>query len=82
MPKGGKRTGAGRPPGIPNPNAGRPGTWFRAEKGQALIHERETIGGQKFYKPELWTVLSVSEREIEFQCGNDIIVVRWPEEDD
>jgi hypothetical protein len=63
-------------------NRGRPAVWFRAEKEQVFIHERETIGGQKFYKPELWRVLSVSENEIEFQCGDDIIVIRRPNEYD
>lgn len=42
--------------------------------------ERETIGGQQFFKPELLTVLSVSENEIEFQVGDDIIVIRRPNE--
>lgn len=61
--------------------SGRKAMWFRAEKEQIFIHERETIGGE-IRKPELWRVLSVSENEIEFQCGNDIIVIRRPEDDD
>lgn len=61
--------------------AGRPKEWFQARKGQQLIVERETIGGE-ICKPEFWTVLSVSEREIEFQIDNDIIVIHWPEEDE
>jgi hypothetical protein len=60
---------------------GRHAIWFKAVRGQTFIHERETIGGE-IYKPELWRVLSVSEDEIEFQCGDDIIVIRKPEEDD
>lgn len=62
--------------------AGRPATWFRAEKDQKLIHERQTFDTNPNFINEVWKVLSVSEKEIEFQCGNDIIVVRWPEEDD
>jgi len=61
------------------PNAGRKAKWFKAEREQTFMMERETIGGQKFFKPELWRVLSVSESEIEFQCGDDIIVIRLPE---
>lgn len=62
--------------------AGRKATWFRAVKDQKLIHERQSLDTDPKFINEVWTVLSVSEREIEFQCGNDIIVVRWPEEDD
>lgn len=62
--------------------SGRPGTWFRAEKEQKLIHERQTLDTNPNFTNEVWTVLSVSEKEIEFQCGNDNIVVRWPEEDE
>ncbi len=58
--------------------AGRKEEWFKARRGQVIVHERETIGGE-IRKPEQWTVLSVSEREIEFQCGDDIIVIRWSE---
>ena len=45
--------------------------------------ERQTIGGpDPFHPPEPWTVLSVSDGELEFQCGNDIIVLRLPDTDD
>ena len=43
--------------------------------------ERETIGGE-IRKPELVKVLSVSENEIELQAGNDIIVLRFPDDDE
>lgn len=68
---GGRREGSGRKP-----------RWFRAEKDQKMIHERQTLDTNPNFINEVWTVLSVSEKEIEFQCGNDIIVVRWPEDDD
>lgn len=60
------------------PNAGRKAKWFKAEREQTFVMERETIGGI-IQNPELWRVLSVSEDEIEFQCGDDIIVIRVPE---
>lgn len=68
--------------GGSRPGSGRKAKWFKGERGQTFIMERETIGGQKFFKPELWRVLSVSEDEIEFQYGDDIIVIRKPEYDD
>ncbi len=63
---GGQRPGAGRP------------KLFQATKGNYLVLERETIGGE-IRKPELVRVLSVSENEIEMQVGDDIIVLRMPE---
>ncbi len=68
--------------GGSRPGAGRKAVWFKAKHGEKIIFERETIGVQKFFKPELWTVLSVSEDEIEFQIGDDIIVLRKPNEYD
>ena len=64
--------------GGSRPGAGRKAKWFKAEKGQSFMMERETIGGI-IQQPQLWTILSVSEDEIEFQCGDDIIVIRLPE---
>jgi hypothetical protein len=46
--------------------------------GATLSIFKKTIGGE-IRQPELWTVLSVSEDEIEFQSGDDIIVIRRPE---
>jgi len=66
---GGQRPGAGRP------------KLFQATKGNYLVLERETIGGE-IRKPELVKVLSVSENEIELQAGNDIIVLRFPDDDE
>lgn len=65
---GGARQGAGRKPSS-----------FTLRKGQHVILERETIGGE-IRKPELCTVLSISKGELELQTGNDIIVVRVPDE--
>ena len=64
--RGGQRPGAGRP------------KLFQATKGNYLVLERETIGGE-IKSPELVRVLSVSENEIELQAGDDIIVIRMPE---
>lgn len=64
--------------GGSRPGAGRKAVWFKAQRGESFAFERETIGGE-IRKPELWTVLSVSVDEIEFQCGDDIIVLRKPE---
>jgi hypothetical protein len=69
---GGQRPGAGRPP-LPKP--------FQATRGAYLILERETIGGE-IRKPELAQVLSVSKSEIELQIGNDLIVLRFPDNDE
>ena len=67
--------------GGSRPGAGRKAVWFKAERGESLMAERETIGGE-ICQPERWTVLSVSVDEIEFQCGNDIIIIRKPESDE
>ena len=64
---GGQRPGAGRP------------RLFQASKDNYLILERETIGGE-IRQPELVRVLSVSGNEIELQTGNDIIVLRFPDD--
>lgn len=77
----GKKGMKGEGLGGPGRGQGRKRTRFTAWKDEVFIHERETIGGE-IRKPELWRVLSVSENEIEFQCGDDIIVIRRPEEDD
>jgi hypothetical protein len=66
---GGQRPGAGRP------------KLFQATKNNYLILERETIGGE-IRKPELVKVLSVGENEIELQSGNDLIVLRFPDDDE
>lgn len=67
--------------GGPRSGAGRKAKWFKVERDEKVIFERETIGGL-IQNPELWTVLSVSEDEIEFQIGDDIIVIRKPNEYD
>lgn len=67
--RGGQRPGAGRP------------KLFQASRNQYLILERETIGGE-IRKPELVRVLSVSNNEIELQTNNDIIVLRFPDDNE
>lgn len=75
---GGRRPGAGS--GGARPGAGRPRTRVRIRPGAVYIMERQTIGGSDpFHPAELWTVLSVSDTELEFQSGNDIIVLRLPD---
>lgn len=60
--------------------AGRPFVRFIARRGGIYIMERETIGGA-IRPPERWTVLRVNRDEIEFQSGDDIIVLRLPDSD-
>ena len=67
--------------GGSRPGAGRKAVWFKAKRGEIFTFERETIG-EEIHQPELWTVLSVSENEIEFQTRHDIIVIRRPDADD
>lgn len=67
--RGGSRPGAGRHKS------------FQAKKGDYLILERETIGGE-IRKPELAKVLSVGNNEIELQAGDDIIVLRFPDDNE
>ena len=64
--------------GGARPGAGRPRTLFTARTGDVYIMERESLGVE-IHPPQLWRVLSVSEDEIEFQSGNDIIVLRLPD---
>ena len=63
--------------GGSRPGAGRNAKWFRAQIGEKLRCEIETIGGE-IQNPVWWNVLSISEDEIEFQHGNDIIGIRRP----
>ena len=78
--RGGRRPGAGS--GGPRPGAGRKQSRISLPRGTNLIMERQTIGGpDPFHPPELWTVLSVSDGELEFQCGNDIITLSLPDTD-
>lgn len=60
--------------GGPRAGAGRPRTQFTAKLHDTYIMERESLG-----PPQLWRVLSVSENEVEFQSGDDIIVLRLPD---
>jgi hypothetical protein len=68
---GGRRKGSGRKRQA-----------VKLPPGTALVMERETIGGA-IQKPELWRVLSIGGDDgnvIEFQCGDDIIVLRPPDD--
>lgn len=70
--------GGARPKQRPDDARGRPRTIGTLRKGHYLVVERETIGGA-IQKPELWQVLAIGGDDgnvIEFQCGNDIIVLR------
>lgn len=62
-------------------SGGRPRKYFKVERDQHLVLERQTIGSVEgtFHKPELVKVLSVSADEIEMQVGNDIVVLRVPD---
>jgi len=45
--------------------------------------ERQTIGASDpFHEPERWTLLSVQTGMFEFQHGDDIIVIRLPDDDE
>lgn len=60
--------------------AGRKRERFTARLGESYVAERETIGGE-IRPPEMWRVLSVEEDCVEFQCGDDIIVLRKPDDE-
>lgn len=72
----------GRMGGARTPKGGRPKTEykFKATKGQTLIIERETIGGE-IAQPEAWVFLECSEggREMTLQRNNEILTIRHPE---
>jgi len=77
---GGRREGAGS--GGRREGAGRPRSVAKLKKGDFLVMERETIGGE-IQQPQIWQVLSIGGDDgnvIEFQCGNDIIVLRPPDD--
>jgi len=77
---GGRRVGAGS--GGARPGAGRKRTRFTAKPGQTYIMERQTMGAlDPFHPAEVWTLLSVTETGFEFQYGDDIIVIRLPDDD-
>lgn len=77
---GGKRKGAGS--GGARPGSGRPRSVIKFRTGDYLIADRETIGGE-IQPSQLWRVLSIGGDDgniIEFQCGNDIITLRPPDD--
>ena len=76
---GGRRPGAGS--GGPRPGAGRKRSRLNLPRGTVLIMERESLGVE-IHPPQLWHVLSVAEGEIEFQSGDDIIVLRLPDSEE
>ncbi len=75
--QGGRRPGAGRPPGIPNPNAGRKLSGIRIKCGDKLLIYRRTADGFAV-KSELWTILEIPSRvEIVLSSDNgDTIWIR------
>jgi hypothetical protein len=66
---GGSRPGAGRPPGTPNPNAGRPQTVKRLRVGQKVLAQRITADGRNV-PSEVWKIVSVSRAGIEIKTGD------------
>lgn len=86
MPRYGKERGGWENPASAanGKSGGRPRKHFKIERDQYLILERQTIGDplKTFHKPELVKVLSVEAGEIEMQVGDDIIVLRVPDEDE
>lgn len=73
MNHGGRRPGAGRPPGIPNPNAGRPQEIKRLRIGQKYLAMRSTAAGQNT-PSEVWEVISVSRTTIDLRTDNGDII--------
>lgn len=62
--------------------AGRKRSRVTLPRGTTFVMERQTVGAlDPFHPLELWSVLSVSETEIEFQSGDDIIVLRLPDDE-
>lgn len=64
---GGKRTGAGRP------------AYFKVRQDEWLIVERSSLDGN-FQPPELGRVVGIENDELELQIGNDILVIRVPDD--
>lgn len=65
---GGPRTGAGRP------------AYLKVFRDQYLVIERSSINEAKFYPPEVGRVIGISNDELELQIGNDILVIRAPDD--
>lgn len=65
--------------GGPRPGSGRPAC-FKARNDDYLIIERSSINESKFYPPELGRVCGVNEKELELQIGNEILVIRFPDD--
>lgn len=60
---------------------GRPRTTFTVRLGDTLVVERQTLGAlDPFHKPEFARVVGVSTEELEIQVGDDIIVLRYPDD--
>lgn len=65
--------------GGPRPGAGRP-AYFKVSRDQWLIIERSSLNTARFDKPELGRVVGISSDELELQVGNDILVIRIPDD--
>ena len=80
----GERGGWSNPASAENgKQGGRPrekGPTFR--RGEQLLLERQSLGSDlnPFHKPKRAVVLSVSNDEIELQIGDDLLVIRRPDE--
>ena len=78
---GGRRKGAGS--GGARPGAGpKRKYWNSGGPETHWVMERQTLSAlDPFHPPEMWRVLRVGIDEIEFQCGDDIIVLRRPDDE-
>jgi len=70
--RGGPREGAGRKPEI-----------GKLRKGQWIVVERQTLGGE-IHEPQMWQVVAIGGDDgtlIEFQSGDDIITFSPPDDE-
>lgn len=78
MPRGGKRIAGpgktvGRPPGMPNPEAGRKPISKRLKLGDQFYASRQTPDGS--YGEGLWTVSEVGRGKLVFKCASETITL-------
>ena len=66
---GGSRPGAGRPPGTPNPNAGRPQTVKRLRVVQKMFVQRISADGYNV-PSEVWEIIAVSRTTVEIRTND------------
>lgn len=84
--RGGWSNAASAENGRKAQGGGRPREYgFRPKRGETLLVERQTVFGdptKTFHPTEAAEVLSVSDTEIELQIGNDIVVIRKPDDNE